>query len=247
MHPLIARQLKAGRDGTRAFMHIGKTGGTSFLKAARAVMATDPARVPLQFPHDWTVPRIRAELPDVKISFVIRDPLERIVSGFMSRERAGRPQYRSPWSRDEAIAFLFFGDVRAYLDAMLDDNPRQAAAAEFAGNAIEHIRRGYDYHVPDMAGIRNWAGPIGQIEALPHFTQVMLGEAVQLPHMHTNPTPAKAVLSEYGVAEQTRLRQQFSDEYRAFDLLKRMALSSRCDRSGKRAPSHTAMPRPRRP
>jgi hypothetical protein len=216
--------VTGGQDQTRVYLHVGKTGGTSFLDKARAIVTVEPERVPILLPHEWTVPRIRAALPEARISLVIRDPLERVVSGFISRERAGRPTYNSPWASEEAIAFLYFKDVREYLRALLSENQRDAAAADFASRSIAHIRRGYRYHVPDITEINSWAGPIGHFEDIQAFTSNMLGNGITIGHMHANPISAKTILDEFLFEERIQLRSHFAAEYEVYDALKALML-----------------------
>lgn len=220
MHATIENQVKRGQDPTRAYLHIGKTGGTSFLATARALAETQPERAPIFFSHDWTVPRIREALPDARISLVIRDPLERIISGFMSRERAGRPTYDSPWSTDEAITFMFFENVSAFLKALISPTPREAAAAEFASRSIAHIRRGYRYCLPDTQDIAAWAGTIGRFEDIPGFASRVLGGDVEVGHMHANPTSATEILAALLPEEHSRLTAHFASEYEVYHALR---------------------------
>lgn len=219
MHKNIETQLIHGRDASRVYLHIGKTGGTSFRMAAKKLAARFPERVPVILSHAWTVPMILESLPQARISFVMRDPLERAVSGFMSRLRAGRPTYTSPWTTDEAVAFLYFPDVRDYLGAILAEDERLTAAVHFADRAIQHLQRGYRYHVPDCDSVRDWAGPIGRVDNLSVFATALLGDGIQLEHAHWNPTPAKEILAEYGDDEQSRLREHYADEYEVFHKL----------------------------
>ena len=219
MSDWVKRQIEAGQDSSRAYLHVGKTGGTSFLREARALIETAPGRVPILFPHEWTVARIRECLPGATVSLIIRDPVARAVSGFISRERAGRPTYNSPWKHEEATAFLFFKSVHEYLDAILSGNHRDAAAADFASRSIDHIRRGYKYHIGDSLDIASWVGVIGQFENVQEFTSKLLGNDVHVGHLHQNPVSTGAVLERYTPEEMTQLRKYFQPEYEAFDAL----------------------------
>ncbi|WP_449044081.1 hypothetical protein [Paracoccus versutus] len=221
--PLILRQISEGRDRRRAYLHIGKTGGTTFRAAAERVAAAEPFRVPLIFHHDWTVPRIRAAFPGIRISFVLRDPLERIVSGFMSRLRQGRPTYQSPWTVEEATAFLHFRDARAYLDAILSGGEYEMSAVDFATRSIAHIRRGYRFHIPNTATASKWLGSVGTLASLEGFAQKLLGGPVELGHAHVNPVPARDILKHYGADELDRLRRHFADEYQVFNAMMQAA------------------------
>lgn len=224
MSDFVKKQVEAGQDSSRAYLHVGKTGGTSFLQNARALVDTQPERVPILFTHEWTVTRIKECLPGATISLIIRDPVERAVSGFISRERAGRPTYNSPWKHDEATAFLFFKSVHEYLDAILSGSHRDAAAADFASRSIDHIRRGFRYHVGDTLDITSWAGVIGRLENIQKFTSILLGDNVNVGHLHQNPVSSHDVLERYTAEELAQLRNYFRDEYLVFDALEAHAL-----------------------
>lgn len=219
MSDFVRKQIEAGQDSARAYLHVGKTGGTSFLRKARALVEVQPGRVPVLFPHEWTVTRIRECLPGATVSLIIRDPLERAVSGFISRERAGRPTYNSPWKHEEATAFLFFKSVHQYLDAILSGSHRDAAAADFASRSIDHIRRGYKYHVDDSTDIASWVGVIGRLESVGQFTSMLLGDDGHVEHLHRNPVSTGSVLGRYTPEELARLRGYFQEEYEVFDAL----------------------------
>ena len=91
-------------DLNYGFLHIPKTGGTSvmsFLEKAAPFAASMP--VPLF--HSWTFRLVTEYFPKMKVSFLLRDPLERLISGYFSRLRQGNPEYHVPWRPQEAAAF----------------------------------------------------------------------------------------------------------------------------------------------
>ena len=87
------------------FLHVGKTGGTAFKHAVRAAPPPLSRYVIHLHPH-------RVVLRDVpegeRFPFFLRDPVTRFVSGFHSRQREGRPRYRTRWSPEERKAFERF-------------------------------------------------------------------------------------------------------------------------------------------
>jgi len=91
----------------------------------------------------------RLRYPQARIIVVLRDPLERIISGFNFRLREGRPQGH-PWTANEAIAFGHFGDAESFLDALCSDAPRHISALGFCFRNINHLRRGYKFHFGDL-------------------------------------------------------------------------------------------------
>ena len=62
-------------------MHIGKTSGTSLLNFFKIGLEKN-IQVPMWFSHEWRLRDIIKFYPKIKISIILRDPLERIISGF---------------------------------------------------------------------------------------------------------------------------------------------------------------------
>jgi hypothetical protein len=127
------------------FLHIGKTGGSSVNKLINTVNKRRSAKL-LRFGHKATLDSILSS-NQTRISFVIRDPIDRFVSGFESRLRCGRPTYNFKWTDAEAISFSFFGTVNELAESLECDNERLVSAAQYAVRAISHLRRDYSYHL----------------------------------------------------------------------------------------------------
>ena len=87
-------------------MHIGKTAGT----ALRFTLVEIRRR-----PHtEWSTghtTRLDECPPGQKFFFCVRDPTDRFLSGFLSRQREGRPRFDMPWNEEEAIAFSRFSSA----------------------------------------------------------------------------------------------------------------------------------------
>ena len=91
-------QVKAGHNPGLGFLHIPKTGGSGIRALGRnAVERGLP--FPSGFSHGWTLEEIRRRFPQMKLAFILRDPLERAISGFNSRLRQGRPPHHAPEGR----------------------------------------------------------------------------------------------------------------------------------------------------
>jgi len=135
-------------DPRYVFMHVGKTGGTSvntfFQNCHKAGL-----RVPIVLNHNWSFQMARLRYPQAKIIVVLRDPLERIISGFNFRLREGRPKGH-PWTDKEAIAYGHFGNAEIFMDALCSDDPRHISALGFCFRNINHLRRGYKFHFGDL-------------------------------------------------------------------------------------------------
>jgi len=82
------------------FLHIGKTGGTAVKTALKPLVRSGPFDLDLHR-HPFTL----AKIPEGEVFFFcLRDPIERFVSGFSSRQREGRPRHYRPWGPNERLA-----------------------------------------------------------------------------------------------------------------------------------------------
>ena len=88
----------------------------------------------------WT--RLNAVPEDDFFFFCVRDPVSRFVSGFLSRQREGRPRYVIRWREDEKLAFSRFDSANG-LAVALTAGGRQQQEAEEAMGAIRHVRDSY--------------------------------------------------------------------------------------------------------
>lgn len=144
------------------FMHVGKTGGTTINTFFRNCHDLG-LRVPIVLNHNWSFQMTRLRYPKAKIIVVLRDPLERFVSGFNSRLREGRP-LGHPWRNDEAIAFSHFNNAKVFVDALSSNDHYDISAALYCFRTIDHLRRGYRY---SFEGLHN------NIEKSDRFLQVI--------------------------------------------------------------------------
>jgi hypothetical protein len=74
--------------------------------------------------------------------FCVRDPIERYVSGFVSRQREGLPTYHNVWSKDEAKAFSRFDSPDA-LAVSLSAGGTEQREAEAAMRTIWQLRTSF--------------------------------------------------------------------------------------------------------
>lgn len=132
------------------FLHVGKTAGTAVKEALRPHQRSGTYRLVLH--------RHGTTLRDVPVGerffFVVRDPVDRFVSGFYSRQRQGRPRHDTPWSPAEAVVFERFPTANALAEALAAADPEARAAAEQAMGAIEHVRDSYWRWFHDEATLR---------------------------------------------------------------------------------------------
>lgn len=124
-------------------LHIGKTGGT-FVRSI--VERTQPDGLVI-CDHTATLRSTAADDPERRVAFTFRDPVDRFISGFNSRLRSGRPQYSSKWSAREAAAFSVFRTANSLAEGLVSNDEFTLSAAQFAIDAISHLRRGYVFHL----------------------------------------------------------------------------------------------------
>jgi hypothetical protein len=220
------------RNWRYAFLHIGKNAGSTigdFLLA----LSGQGHRPPVVLGHDWTLQDVARRYPWMKISFVIRDPLDRIVSGFNSRLRQGRPRNQNLWQPDEAIAFSHFRDVDEFLRACISDDEHRLSAARFARHHIQHVRDGYVHHFGSVEALRRHSHRIhcvGLVDDLdPFLTRLLAPTGVDyaavrsmLKDQHRAALRSSALLEKFSAPELERLRSFFSDEYAIYDELMSM-------------------------
>jgi hypothetical protein len=125
-------------------LHISKTGGTAMKSVLRRSSAEN-YRV-LLHPHGTTL----ADVPlGEQVTFVVRDPVARFVSGFNSRLRKGGLAHSHPWSPGEQATFERFSTANDLALALGSSDEHESAAARSAVQAITHLRR------PQIAWIGN--------------------------------------------------------------------------------------------
>lgn len=150
------------------FLHIGKTAGSSIKALLAEVAAT--GRAPIEvYGHRRRLPAILNADQDLQMALIVRDPFQRFVSAFNARMRAGRPAYDYPWTPEEAIAFRWFSDANELGEALLGEDERLFSAAQFAMNAISHLRRNYAFHLKSVDYLRGkWHRiySVGHVESL---------------------------------------------------------------------------------
>lgn len=149
------------------YVHIGKSGGTALKHAIReagkaAIAGTDATfnkEVPWESPlgpvhlhgHGFKL----KHLPDEDVAFFsIRDPASRFVSSFYSRLRQGMPRYFRKWSDEEEQAFKWFKTPQDLALALGKRRGKKRAQAEFAMQAIRHIRRPLSLWLGDVDHLR---------------------------------------------------------------------------------------------
>jgi len=124
------------------FLHIGKSGGTA-IKSALNIKNKPlvyPGHVLFAHPHNFTL----MDVPEgEKVFFVVRDPVDRFVSGFYSRKRKGMPRIYREWTKGEEEAFRWFDTPNELAMALCDQDEPRAKAAAKAMKEIYHVKSSY--------------------------------------------------------------------------------------------------------
>jgi hypothetical protein len=130
--------LLRGRQSVH-FLHVGKTGGSA-VKHAISHSPVDPRFEIHLHLHSF---RLRDVPRGDKFFFFVRDPISRFISGFLSRQRKGRPAYFYEWSEAEKAAFDEFVSPNDLALALSSSDASKRARAERAMTAIAHVRDSY--------------------------------------------------------------------------------------------------------
>ncbi|MFO7854759.1 MAG: sulfotransferase family 2 domain-containing protein [Paracoccaceae bacterium] len=146
------RKRRAAKDGPPPFptppdpkgrpvvhlMHIRKTAGTALKEALDPIRRAGTETCAIRpCPHRFTL----ADLPPgEKLVAVLRDPIDRYVSGFFSRLREGRPRYHNPWNKAERACFERFTTPDALARALRAEDAGTREAAEAAMRGVNHVR-----------------------------------------------------------------------------------------------------------
>ena len=229
----IRRQLRAGHGAEVGFLHLPKTGGSGIVSLGRKLVK-DGQPFPVCFSHVWSFADVRERYPKMRVTVVVRDPLERVISGFNSRLRQGRPTYNRPWRTAEAAAFAHFPEVERYLDALLADDEWSLSACAFAHRHVAHLRWNYRFYFRNAEAVRAGADRIalvGRIEATDAFIAALLAEA-GIPaervaglyeRRHEAPVRTAGVLDGYGAGDVAKMRARLAEEYAIYEALLEIA------------------------
>jgi hypothetical protein len=154
--------------------------------------------------------------------FCVRNPTDRFVSGFLSRQKQGLPNYDIPWNENEAKAFARFDSPDA-LAVSLSAGGADQRAAETAMRTIQHVRSSYWdwFDNPDYFKRRSdhiiWVGRQESLDVAPLAARLGL-QSLKLPsdpkqaNRNTQPKPALSELAR------ENLRQWYEKDYLFIEL-----------------------------
>jgi hypothetical protein len=139
----VVRPLERGVNWRKQrvhMLHVGKTAGTAVKDALTSPQAGVGRYEIVAHEHPTHLPEIpKGE----KVFFVVRDPVDRFVSGFNSRLRQGRPRHDWPWTPAEEIAFEQFRTADMLGRALSSEDVQVRAQAFTAMISIRHVRDSY--------------------------------------------------------------------------------------------------------
>lgn len=224
-------------DATHGFLHIPKTGGTSVMAFLEQV-SPSVSRLPVPLFHTWTLHLIAEYFPAMKLSFVIRDPLQRLISGYHSRLRMGRPEYDVPWAPREAAAFSLYPSIDAFLQGLLDDSEFHQGATSFVMQALSTLRWNYRYYFGSVDQLRHLGHmffAVADVSNVEQLIQVWLDQGVvrsrdasgldsselvtRYAVNHRSSRSVRDVLGSFEPEQIERMKLRLSDEYLFYDEL----------------------------
>ena len=187
-------------------IHIGKTGGTA-IKSALAPRTTEGRYQIMLHSHEVGLRQIPS---GDKVFFAVRDPLERFVSGFNSRQRQGQPRYNFPWTAGEERAFRLFSTPELLGSALSSNEGETRAAARQAMISIGHIQDSYWRWFEGLDYLQSRRDDLLLIMWFPSLDSsfARLCELLELPGLalpnddvtaHRNPASADRSLSDHAI------------------------------------------------
>jgi hypothetical protein len=228
----IGKEQKMQERQPVHFLHIGKTGGTAITYALSPYPETDRYVI---FRHDHD-----AKLRDIPkgegVFFFLRDPIDRFVSGFYSRQRQGQPRIFSPWSDDEKIAFEKFSTPNELAASLSSVDEEKRASAQKAMRSIGHVRNSFWQWFESDEYFRSRVSDIffiGFQESLTNDFEILksklgLPDSVKLPDddikAHRNPVDLDKSLEDKAVEN---LRHWYRDDFKLFDNCKEISARRR--------------------
>lgn len=86
-----------------------------------------------------------------KICILYRDPINRFVSGFLSRQLKGKPLFNIPWSTDEEKIFSWFASPNELAEALSAKSPETQYKAFFALTNMTFLKSSYAHYFKSKA------------------------------------------------------------------------------------------------
>jgi hypothetical protein len=211
-------RVRLDRRPIAHFLHIGKTAGSAVKVALRRAEGAPTFRVMVRR-HEIHLDAIPE---DDYFFFTVRDPIERYVSGFQSRQRQGQPKFDFPWSEEEAAAFLRFHSPDELAVALAAGGAEQREA-EAAMRGIVHVRSSYWDWFGDADYFRSRADHILWVGHQEHLDLRPLARALGFENLEPPADPRKAHKAPLDKPElsdlaRQNLREWYAPDYAFLDL-----------------------------
>jgi hypothetical protein len=229
----IIERVNEGYSKQYAFLHIPKTGGTSLIALGKKLVDKGYS-FPVCLGHSWRAQEVLSHFPKMKLTIMLRDPLERIVSGFNSRLRQGRPTYDSPWTLAEASVMAMLPSVRHLLDAMLADDEFSISAVAYANSNVSHLHHNYSFYLKNRNFVvknQSMFHLVGHmknfekfVEGIAELSQAPIGLVRDMYQIkHSSSESSSSILEQYSNSDLTRLKEIHAEEYAIYNELCRLA------------------------
>ena len=215
---VVRARISLDRRPLAHFLHIGKAAGTAVTVALKDARDTAKYRLVRQS-HTAGLKQI----PEIDhFFFCVRDPMDRYVSGFLSRQQESAPRYHIPWSEGEAEAFARFHSPDA-LAVSLGAGGTEQRDAEAAMRAIQHVQSSYWdwFGDPDYFKSRAdhilWIGHQEALDLRPLAAALGL-ERLELPTDPWRANKTAQAKPELSDLARQNLRQWYAKDYAFLDL-----------------------------
>ena len=229
----VARaRISLDRRPVAHFLHVGKAAGTAVRLALKEAEGSAHYRVVGHKHED-----VLADIPeDDYFFFCVRDPIDRYVSGFLSRQRYGEPRYHVPWNKGETEAFTRFDSPNA-LAVSLSAGGTEQRDAEAAMRGIRHVKTSYWDWFGDPEYFKSRADHvlwIGHVESLDLGRLVVtLGlERLDLPVDPERANRAVGAKPEMSDLARQNLRQWYAPDYEFLEVCDGLFLEQNPQRRG---------------
>ena len=213
-------------EGQFVFMHLGKTAGTTVKSVVKSLKEHGEV-TPFVTGHKISLQTVLERFPNAKLSITLRDPLERIISGFNSRLRQGRPIYDRMWTAREAAAFSLFNNVEDYFRACISTREFDISAARFTTRAVSQVSNGYARLFADALTVRSHITRFYCIGHISNMQQTLSGIFSPLAvdpayyenvaPMHVSGASSISVLNKFSPHEILALKTYFDAEYQIYN------------------------------
>lgn len=208
-----------------AYLHIGKTGGSSIRGAIRRNIELTGEHNVSVFGHGSKLSEFLELDPKPKLCFTVREPVSRFISGFNSRLRGGRLG-TSDWKPREVQVFKRFATPNELAEALSAEDMELRREARASMKALGHLRRDLSFHLGSIETLelaRDRIVFIGHLPTLGDDYKVFrdlvgLDKAVELPsdevEAHRSPGTLVKTLSALG---ERNVRRYYRTDYPIYE------------------------------